>query len=399
MNLKPSIIFYALIFLASFCILNAQEDKTMYVFGHSLIVHDPPAIATPSNETTVPHWLHFLAQEAGNSIAVSGQYGFLRQHDNLPPISQWGFDSVLPAWDSDANSFSSANFDTILLTAGNFIQDQSSSAPYYDDPNTTPLSATLTIIDWLETNESTAVTYIYENWPDMAGFIEGELFPASESEFQNYNDYVIDDFHDWWIEYHDFIQTARPSEKVRMIPVGPIIAKLLTQTPLNTIPFLELYEDNASHSRSTLYFLAGLITYMAIYEQKAPVRFMIPNTVSAVVQTHFQNTINIIWDELLAFNNLDGSSRVFANVVLNSDVVLDANDVEVYPNSANTILNIQKQSDLKRIQMYDTKGRLVLIKNGNIPKSLDISFLSKGVYIVKLKRIDNTIMTNRIIKD
>lgn len=87
--------------------------------------------------------MHFLAHEAGNSIVVSGQYGFLRQHDILTSISQWGFDSASLAWHSDTEPFSSVNFDTFLLTTGNFILDQSSSSPYYDDPN--PTNTTLNI--------------------------------------------------------------------------------------------------------------------------------------------------------------------------------------------------------------------------------------------------------------
>lgn len=223
------------------CLINylntsAQDNKTMFVFGHSLIVH-----ATPSDETTVPHWLHLLSQEAGHNISVSGQYGFLPQHANLPPISQWGFSEVPAAWDSDTHDFDEANFNTILLTAGNFVQYQPSNINYYGNATTSPVSATIDIVDWIDNQEENAVTYIYENWPDMTLYIAGESFPPSETEFANYNDYTVGGFHDWWIDYHDFVQAARPAENVRMIPVGPILSKLFTDTTLSQIPILDLY--------------------------------------------------------------------------------------------------------------------------------------------------------------
>jgi hypothetical protein len=39
-------------------------DIKNYIFGHSLIVHDPPLIPTPSDETSVPHWIEDIAKEA-----------------------------------------------------------------------------------------------------------------------------------------------------------------------------------------------------------------------------------------------------------------------------------------------------------------------------------------------
>ena len=283
-----------------------------FIFGHSLIVHDPPAIATPSNETTVPHWMAELSAAANFDYAVSGQYGFLPQHANLPPIAQWGFDRAEGAWESDTESFSDANFNSILLTAGNFIQYQSATTPYDgDNPNnTTPLAATLSIFDWVEQQEPGTAIYIYENWPDMAGFLSNGV-PASTMEFANYNDYTLGEFHAWWLVYHEAVMQQRPDLDVKMVPVGPIISKLLTETDLANIPFSDLYEDDAPHGRPTIYFLASLITYMAMYGMEAPADFEVPNTVHELVRTNYDTTIFFIWDELNAFNDGAGNSLVF----------------------------------------------------------------------------------------
>jgi len=283
-----------------------------FIFGHSLLVHDPPAIATPSNETTVPHWMAELSNAASYEYAVSGQYGFLTQHANLPPFAQWGFDRAEGAWDSDNETFAAANFNSILLTAGNFIQYQPATVPYDgDNPNnTSPLLATLEIFDWVETQEPGMAIYIYENWPDMAGFLNNGI-PATTAEFENFNEYTLGEFHDWWLTYHETVIEERPGLNVKMIPVGPIISKLLTETDLANIPFFDLYEDDAPHGRPTIYFLASLITYMAMFGVEAPNNYVVPNTVHSFVANNYESTIDFIWKELQDFNNDEGNSLVF----------------------------------------------------------------------------------------
>ncbi len=393
--MKRTLLCISIIFFTSF-FLHAQQDKTVFIFGHSLVVHDPPLIPTPSNETTVPHWLHFLAEEANLDIAVNGQYGFLQQHDDLPPISQWGFDSVASAWDSDTEPFSAANFDTVLITAGNFIQYQSSNQPYYNDPNTTPLSATLTIVDWVNNQNPDMVTYIYENWPDMAGFLNNG-FPASASEFQAYNDYTEGDFHDWWIEYQDFLVAERPNEIIKMIPVGPIISKLLSQAPYDQIPISELYEDDAPHGRPTIYFLAAMITYAAIFQSPAPDSFIVPNTVHSTVANNYQNINTFIWNELLDFNFSPlAESRVFINSPLSVEDE-ELLNINMYPNPTQNILYFDGELDGLDIEVYDTLGKKMNIEYSSITNTLDLTDINSGVLFVKFSS-DRGSFIRRIVK-
>jgi len=376
---------FLLLNLTIFCVINidAQEHKNIYIFGHSLIVHDPPAIATPSNETTVPHWLHFLAEAQSNSVAVSGQYGFLQQHDDLPPFSQWGFDVVAPAWESDTETFSEANFDTVLITAANFIQDQASNVAYYNDPNTTPVSATVSIVDWVNIQNPEMVTYIYENWPDMAGFIAGESFPPSTSEFENYNSYTIGDFHDWWLDYQDFLVAERPNETIKMIPIGPIISKLLDEAPFNQIPITDLYEDNAPHGRPTIYFLAALITYSAIYQNPVPSNFVPPSIINTTVASNYGYITNFIWNELLAFNFNSGESRVFVNNPLNIDDIASA-DFKLYPNPAKDYIQIDTVIDNYSIECFNVLGKQIDVNRSALNESIDTSNLESGVWFFKI---------------
>ena len=287
------------------------SDVRMFIFGHSLINHEPPTFPTPSNETAVPHWVHFLAESAGFDYAANGQYGFLPQHRNLPPISQWGFDHVQSIWDSDIEQFQDADFNTILLTAGNFIQWQPASDNYFGD-DFSPVDATLEILQWSQTQEEDLSLYIYENWPDMDPYLAGEFPNVTSQEFENYHNYTLGEFHQWWLDYHDLIISRMPAANVKMIPVGPVIANLLTQVDeLSGLAASELYEDGAPHGRPTIYFLAGLVTYMAIYGTQASSDYVVPETVHINVRENYHEIVEFIWNELEEFNFEDGTSRVW----------------------------------------------------------------------------------------
>ncbi|MEL7162501.1 MAG: hypothetical protein AAFN92_17215, partial [Bacteroidota bacterium] len=289
-----------------------QQDKRLFIFGHSLIDHRPPAIPTPSDETTVPHWLYLLAAEAGHTAAVGGQYGFLPQHANVPPISQWGYDIVPGVWESDTEAFSEADVNTILLTAANFAQWQGPDQEYPGDPGVTPINATAAVFDWVNRQEPGVSYFIYENWPDMAPYL-GAGMPPTPTEFAAYNAYTRGEFHDWWLTYQDSVLLRLPALQPRMIPVGPTLVKLLTDPALglDDIPLPELYEDDAPHGRASLYFLAALITYAAVYEEPAPAGYVPPSIVHPDIRSAYAAINDTIWSELLAFNDAAGNSRVY----------------------------------------------------------------------------------------
>lgn len=304
---------YLLLILTFLCTCGpaqAQTHEGLFIFGHSLIDHRPPLIPTPSNETTVPHWLYLLANEAGNSVAAGGQYGFLPQHANVPPISQWGYDLVPGVWESDTEPFSSADVSTVIITAGNFVQYQPPNEEYFGDPGVTPINATETVFDWVEAQKPGTKYYIYENWPDMAGFLANG-FPPTSTEFDSYQQETLGDFHDWWITYHDALLTSRPDLNVRMIPVGPIIAKIIDGPLADQIPVTDFYEDDAPHGRPNLYFLAALITYAAIFEEQAPATYTPPDLIHPDLRNNYAAINAFIWNELHAFDTPAGDSRVF----------------------------------------------------------------------------------------
>ncbi|MFK7906224.1 MAG: T9SS type A sorting domain-containing protein [Chitinophagales bacterium] len=366
-----------------------SQDVRMFIFGHSLLVHEFTDNPPPSDELTVPHWMYLLAEEAGQEFAVSGQYGFLPQHANLPPFAQWGFDIVPPVWDSDVEAFSEANFSHAMITAGNFMQYQAPDEPYFgEDGVISPVLATVEIADWLVEQEEGMKVYIYENWPDMAGFIAGEGFPPSEGEFANYNGYTTGEFHDWWIDYQDALLELRPDYQTRMIPVGPIISGLLTETALSGIPILSLYEDNAPHGRPTTYFLAALVTYMGVYGEMAPLGFDVPNLVHPLVKENYVTVVNYIWNELQQFNDGEGNSRVFFEGMptsIENESPFEAN-IRIFPNPTQDLIRIEAMgAEAFEFQLLNGLGEA--LQSGRIEQDffqLDLGKLTQGLYLLKV---------------
>ncbi|MEM1218404.1 MAG: T9SS type A sorting domain-containing protein [Bacteroidota bacterium] len=354
-----------------------------YIFGHSLLDHRPPINPTPSDETTVPHWMYLLAQEAGYDYYAGGQYGFLPQHANVPPNAQWGYDIVPGVWDQDYESFADADINTILITAGNFMQWQAPDVDYPSDPGLSPVSATLQVFDWVEAQGDAPRYYIYENWPDMAGYLAND-FPPTTSEFQAYSDYTNGAFHQWWIDYQDLVLAQRPDLNVKMIPVGPIIDRVIQETwSGQNIPFLQLYEDDAPHGRPSIYFLAALTTYMAIQEEKAPISFLIPNVVHPDIQQNYSGIIDLIWDELLAFHFPSGESRVFFNQP-NSIYIRDTPKDCWGPNPGFGELLFYGNQAAERIRIFNHTGQLVRSIQKLEPKGLiNLEALPAGAYFLQ----------------
>lgn len=364
--------------------LFAQKNIRTFIFGHSLIHHEVQVNPTPSQETSVPHWFHFLAAEANHTYQVSGQYGFLPQHANLPPIAQWGFDFVPGAWDSDNEPFSQADFTNILITPGNFVQWQGPTENYPNE-SVSPFSATESIFNWCQQQEDSLTFYIYENWPDMGGYLANG-FPPSASEWSNYNAYLLGDFHDWFLEYHDLLVAQMPNAEIKMIPVGPAISNLLAQSPYDQIPITILYEDDAPHGRPTIYFLSALLTYMAMYEEKAPTSYQVDTIIHPIIADNYEAVVDFLWDELQDFNFPDGSSRVFGDSLISSSAKYSELNAQVRlsPNPVAEYVQIEGLDIEHTIDIYSAQGQF--IQSGDrintLNNRIDLRKIPAGMYVL-----------------
>jgi hypothetical protein len=74
------------------------------------------------------------------------------------------------------------------------------------------------------------------------------------------------------------------------------------------------------------------------------------------------------------------------------------NPLQVYPNPAHTELNIELYSNLQKcdIEIYNSTGQLMMKKTNK--KKINISLLTAGVYVVKVK-LDDEYFTTKFIKE
>lgn len=399
---KTTPFFLSLLLLFTHLSVHAQLDTArVFMFGHSLMDHRPPLIPTPSDETTIAHWISILADAASNEYSATGEFGFLGSHAaNLPPDSQWGYDTVATPWDASVTPITQANLDQILMTPLNYVQWQGPHLPYFGSTDS-PLSAAQTLIDYCNTQlPDSPRIYIYENWPDMSQFLGGGSFPPNATQFANFHSDAIGGHHTWFLGFQDSLVARRPATAIKMIPVGPAISQLLTQAPYNTIPVTELYEDDAPHGRASIYFLAGLITYMAIFEEKAPPTYTPPTIVHATIRNNYISLVDVLWAELQQFNYANGNSRVFfgTNLIplaigeetkpkLDTPSPLSWN---IYPNpSQNGQIHIQLESDqIYAVDIYDLEGRMIDITKSLLHLTVNthvVSGLTPGMYVVRVQ--------------
>ncbi|PLX07879.1 MAG: hypothetical protein C0596_09060 [Marinilabiliales bacterium] len=92
-----------------------------------------------------------------------------------------------------------------------------------------------------------------------------------------------------------------------------------------------------------------------------------------------------IWINLAIQKAIYISVKSYAIYKPNSQNVKPENSISIYPNPCNNILNISlpKSSFSYNIQIYNTQGKLLLNKEISNLYQLDVSYLSKGMYIIK----------------
>uniref|UniRef100_UPI00375224C1 T9SS type A sorting domain-containing protein n=1 Tax=Flavobacterium sp. TaxID=239 RepID=UPI00375224C1 len=84
---------------------------------------------------------------------------------------------------------------------------------------------------------------------------------------------------------------------------------------------------------------------------------------------------------------------------LNNSSFEKDNSISVYPNPANSIVNIKANSNLKSIELYDVQGRILQTKLVNVTNEIiDISNQSNGIYFLKITS-DDGVKVEQIVKE
>ncbi len=102
--------------------------------------------------------------------------------------------------------------------------------------------------------------------------------------------------------------------------------------------------------------------------------------------------------QLLFYSENNGNVNVAYNTDLNTGVVDRLNNDEVlfYPNPAEDILFIKNQNKLHQLNLFNAQGQAIecTIING----SIDISTLSKGLYLIEITDKNNLVKSSKFIK-
>ena len=274
-----------------------RDSARVYFFGNSLVHHLSDEVGT-----NVPQWLSYLASMDGREFAADGQWGFVRNFaDTLPPEPNWSFPDVQGVFTRSGQEFGDIGLSAVVLTPANFIQYQGPDRPYDGDNPTgeSPVQASVRLLTWVAQNAPGVPLYIYEGWAEMAGVAGG--FPPSARGLRRYHDYNMGDYHTWFLDYRDQVAPSLPDSTLRLIPVASTLSALLSKAPLDAIDVQDLYSDDAPHGRVTLYFLAAMITYSALYEAPPPADIPLPDLLHPLVRDKYAAIADRIWGQVKPF--------------------------------------------------------------------------------------------------
>ena len=93
---------------------------------------------------------------------------------------------------------------------------------------------------------------------------------------------------------------------------------------------------------------------------------------------HYDNNFENLLNSFIRFSE---NVPFYGYLIVNID---DKNKYIVFPNPANDVLNIQGKN-VSSIKIFNIHGNIVLSKNVNNNKKVDISILNKGMYLVELE--------------
>lgn len=248
-------------------LVQAGEPLKTYIFGNSLIHH-----LSDSDQTSMPHWLAWLADAAGQGVEIDGQWGFLRDFAATGMRPKWQFKAVPQGRGGD--------HDVIMLNPANFIQHRQPEQPYEgDNPGAvSPVQATLSLLDQITPKR----LVIYQGWSEMRS-IAG-TFPPSRRDLARYYQYNQADYHHWYVAYRAAVQKARPELQVDLLPVGSVIMAMLHNGVLQDLAAPDVFADDAPHGTATLYFLAAAVSYAGLFQLPLPAELALPDSIHPTVR-------------------------------------------------------------------------------------------------------------------
>jgi hypothetical protein len=93
----------------------------------------------------------------------------------------------------------------------------------------------------------------------------------------------------------------------------------------------------------------------------------------------------------------DQHERVFTLPLAVADFNSQNNlEVSLYPNPVRDILNIETDTEIKSVDIYNLQGQKIKTA---LSKQVNVSDLSAGIYMVRIEDTNNAVETKRIVKE
>jgi hypothetical protein len=112
------------------------------------------------------------------------------------------------------------------------------------------------------------------------------------------------------------------------------------------------------------------------------------------------NSVSMSYDDLKIFTRALTATEVsslFNNNTLSSPDFSQNNlKVSLYPNPVKDILNIETETEIKSVEIYNLQGQKIKTA---VSKQVNVSELSAGIYMVRMEDTNNAVETKRIVKE
>lgn len=265
---------------------NMAYSATVYHYLNSLTDYSGGQGPGFGPDTKVPNWVARFASKARKTYKVDGEFGFIDGW-TLPPRSTVGYKDARSANIGESwRTADSANVTHLYFTPDNFGQASSSGPKEGVFNGDSYVNRLLNFIDEWGAKTDDKISYrIYEGWADMGNY--ADPFPGNTKDLKRWMEYTLGDYHDWYLTLLSELKSERPELDIKLVPVSKAIVGAMDQTILRELSSEDLFVDNAPHGNATFYFLAGVVTYMDLYQEPIPSGYKIPSSVNQLVRDNF----------------------------------------------------------------------------------------------------------------
>lgn len=273
--------------------------KTRDVFAYLNSLHNHDAGAGNENTSTA-NWIARMvpaAPNGGNIYTCGSMFGFASGW-TIPPMA--GGQEVATSPHMSGTSWAGGSqIEVVEIVPDNF------EGPTVDPSVSNGLGFAyvpriLQIIDAWEQNapNPNRVYAIHGGWPDMGPY--GDPATLTVPQRNNYITYALGAYQTWLELMETQLRAARPDLNIQLFKISEATILAWRDTVVNTIPASTLFEDNAPHGRSTMYFLAAIANYIELYDEMPPAGFEFNPAwgVSPIVVSNYQSIVDYIYNTL-----------------------------------------------------------------------------------------------------